>query len=450
MKKGEGRTETKIEKSSSVLDMGHWMLPRRELLKRMAGGLVAGTLGTKWLNLAAQENSEANLENESFWEQIKRQFPIRPSLIMMNSANLCPTHYGVLETLFGLTRNLEGDVSFQNRAKFREEKTNARSLLAQYVGADPEEIAITRNTSEGNNIVVNGLELGEGDEVVIWDENHPSNHAAWDVRARRQGFSVKKIPTPEGPITPESLRQHFIGTLTPNTRIFAASHVSNVSGLTLPIKALCLECRSLGILTLIDGAQSLGALSLNLHDMACDFYTGSLHKWPMGPKETGLLYVRRGLAERVWPSLVSVGYEAAETQGAQKFETLGQRSDPTIAAIGPAIEFHNTINKEIIEARLRFIVQRLRNGISLIPGASILTPPDPSMSAGVLVFSLPGIGGREVFEALYHGYDIAAAPAGINNGVRLSPHIFNTLSDIESVILSLTEIAVGELRGSRP
>ena len=117
MKKKEGRgAETKIKKSGPILDMGHWMLPRRELLKRMAEGLVAGTLGTKWLNLAAQENSEANLENEPFWEQIKKQFPIRPNLIMMNSANLCPTHYGVLETLFGLTRNLEGDVSFLNRA----------------------------------------------------------------------------------------------------------------------------------------------------------------------------------------------------------------------------------------------------------------------------------------------------------------------------------------------
>ena len=445
MKKKGGRAEIKIEKSSPILDMGHWMLPRRELLKRMAEGLVAGTLGTKWLNLSAQENSEANLENEPFWEQIKKQFPIRPNLIMMNSANLCPTHYGVLETLFGLTRNLEGDVSFQNRAKFREEKANARSLLAQYVGADPEEIAIIRNTSEGNNIIVNGLELGKGDEVVIWDENHPSNYAAWDVRARRQGFSVKKVPTPEGPITPENLRRHFIGALTPSTRILAVSHVSNVSGLTLPIKALCLECRSREILTLVDGAQSLGALSLDLHDMACDFYTGSLHKWPMGPKETGLVYVRHGLAERVWPSLVSVGYEAAETQGAQKFETLGQRSDPTIAAIGPTIEFHNAISKSIIEARLRFIVQRLRDGISLIPGASILTPPDPSMSAGVLVFSLSGIGGRQAFEALYHGYGIAAAPAGINDGIRLSPHIFNTTSDVELVLSALTEVAAGKL-----
>lgn len=443
MKKGGGRTETKIEKFSSALDMGHWMLPRRELLKRMAEGIVAGTLGTKWLSVAAQETAEAGPEGEPFWEQIKQQFPIRPDLIMMNSANLCPTHYGVLESLYGFIRNLEGDVSFQNRAKFRGVKTTSRALLAEYIGADPDEVAITRNTSEGNNTIVNGLELGAGDEVVIWDENHPSNNTAWDVRARRQGFTLKKVPTPERGTTPEDLRRHFVDTLTLNTRIFAASHVSNVSGLTLPMKALCLECRSRDILTLVDGAQSLGALSLNLHDMACDFYTGSLHKWPMGPKETGLLYVRRGLAEKLWPSMVSVGYEAAEAQGAQKFEVLGQRSDPTIAAIAPTIEFHNAIGKAVIEARLRFIVQRLRNGISSIPGASILTPADPVMNAGVLVFRLPTIRGRDAFDALYHKYGIGAAPAAINDGIRLSPHIFNTLSDVESVISALMEIAAG-------
>ena len=115
--------------------MDEWVLPRRELLKRMAEGLVAGTLGAKWLSAAAQEASSASLEDDLFWEQVKNQFPIRPGLIMMNSANLCPTHYAVLESVFGLTRNLDSDVSFQNRAKFSDTRAKSRALLAAYVGA---------------------------------------------------------------------------------------------------------------------------------------------------------------------------------------------------------------------------------------------------------------------------------------------------------------------------
>ncbi len=424
-------------KESETYFEDQWILPRREVLKRLAGGVALGAFGGNWVTAAAQEAPG----EEAFWDRIREQFPIRPGLTMMNAANLCPTPYSVLESVFGLTRDLDGDISFQNRAKFAETKTEARSGLANYVGAEPDEIAITRNTSEGNNIIVNGLELGSGDEVVIWGENHPSNHLAWSVRARRHGFTVRQVETPAGAPTAEELREHFVAALTPRTRVFAVSHVSNVSGIGLPMKSLCRDCRDRDILTLVDGAQTLGALNLDLHDMGCDFFAGSLHKWPMGPKETGLLYVRRGLAERVWPSVVSVGYEAAQREGARKLESFGQRDDPAVAAITPAMEFLDSIGKERVEARLRAIIARLRGGIEGIPGASILTPSDPAINAGILIFSLPGVDGRDAFEALYRDYDIGSAPAAIVNGVRLSPHIYNTMADVDRVLDALREIA---------
>lgn len=414
-----------------------WMLPRREVLKCLAGGAALGALGGNWLSAAAQEASG----EEAFWEQVKAQFPIRPGLTMMNSANLCPTHYPVLERLFGLTRDLDGDVSFQNRGKFAGTKDRARSRLAGYLGAQSDEIAITRNTTEANNIVINGLDLAAGDEVLVWGENHESNLMAWEVRARRSGFSVKRVETPAEPLSAEVLRDRFLGMLTPRTRVLAVSHVSNISGIGLPMKSLCEECRDRNILTLVDGAQTLGALDLHLHDMGCDYFTGSLHKWPMGPKETGLLYVRRGTADHVWPSVVGVGYDDAEDKGALKLETLGQRDEPAIAAIVPAMDFIESIGKARIEARLRAIVARLRRGIEAIPGVSILTPPDPAINAGILIFSLPGITGSDAFEALYREHDIGSARAGLVDGVRLSPHIYNTLADADRVVDALKAIA---------
>ena len=417
------------------------MLPRREVLKYLAGGLAGGALGARWTGVRGQEAFGSSLGEEAYWEQVKNQFPIRPGLVVMNAANLCPTHYAVLERVFEFTRNLDSDVSFQNRGKFTDTKADARALLAEYVGADPDEIAITRNTSESNNIIINGLELGPGDEVVIWDENHPTNKIAWDVRAERYGFSVKKVPTPDSGSTPEDLRRHFVDALAPRTRVFAVSHVSNLSGIKLPMKELCLECRNRDIVTLVDGAQTLGALSLDLHDMAFDFFTGSLHKGPMGPKEAGLLYVRRGLAEKVWPSVVAFGYENSEALGAKKFESLGQRDDPTIAAIVPTVNFHNEIGKDRVEERLRVIVDRLRAGVAEIPGASILTPSDSAASAAILVFSLSGISGQAAFELLYGEYGVAVAPAAINDGLRFSPHIYNTLADVDAALEALRTLA---------
>ena len=413
-----------------------WILPRREVLKRLAAGAALGTLGGKWLSAVAQDAEG----DEAFWDQVREQFPIRPGLVMMNAANLCPTHYPVLESLFGLTRDLDGDVSFQNRAKFAPAKNEARSRLAAYVGADPLEIAITRNTTEANNIIVNGLDLDAGDEVLLWSENHESNLGSWQVRSRRQRFSVREIETPAGTLSADLLRERFLEHLSPRTRVLAVSHVSNISGIGLPMKSLCEACRERNILTLVDGAQSLGALDLDLHDMGCDYFTGSLHKWPMGPKETGLLYVRSGSEDRVWPSLVGVGYDTAENEGALKLENFGQRDDSAISAIIPAMDFLDSIGRERIEARLRALVARLRRGIEAIPGTSILTPADSAINASILIFSLPGINGSDAFEALYRNHDIGSARAGLVDGVRLSPHVYNSMADVDRVLDALRAI----------
>jgi len=427
-----------------------WKLPRREVLKRLGGGIAAGAMAPGLVSSAAKtgENNYFRAlsalagRGESYWEAVRDQFPVRPGYIMMNAANLCPTHYAVLGHFNELTRDREGDVSFQNRGKFRETQERSRQLLAAYVGADPDEVAITRNTSESNNTVITGLQLGPGDEVLIWDQNHPSNNIAWKVRAQRYGFTVREVATPERPAGPEQLYNTFINSLSGKTRMLAASHVSNVTGVGLPIREICRECRNRDVLTLVDGAQTLGALALDLHDMGCDFFTGSLHKWPMGPKETGLLYVRRGLAKRVWPSVVTLNYEKIDPDSAAKFDNHGQRDDAIVAAVATAIEFHNTVGRDRIEARLRRIIGALMEGIADIPGSTLLTPRSPDMNAGIVVFALPGISGREAFARLYQQYHVACAPNPVIDGIRLSPHIYNTMADVDKVLTALKTLAV--------
>lgn len=234
---------------------------------------------------------------------------------MMNAANLCPSPYPVIETVEQLTRDVDMDASFQNRGKFGELREKARTALAAHVGADPTEIAITRNTSESNNTVVNGLTLGAGDEVVIWDQNHPTNNTSWEVRAERMGFSVKKVATPPSPQSPEELVSVFADALSARTKVLSFTHVSNVSGVELPAKELCRMARERGILTLVDGAQSFGAIHLDLHDMGCDFFSGSSHKWFVGPKEAGILYVRHHSGRRAqsgWSGYADREYSGSE------------------------------------------------------------------------------------------------------------------------------------------
>jgi selenocysteine lyase/cysteine desulfurase len=352
---------------------------------------------------------------------------------MMNAANLCPSPYPVIESVARLTRDVDGDASFQNRAKFSALKEGARRSLGAFIGADADEIAITRNTSEGNNTVVNGVELGRGDHVVIWDENHPTNNIAWDVGAARHGYTVTRVTTPLAPDSDAELQAPFMAALRSNTRVLAFSHVSNVSGIALPAKALCAAASARGILTLIDGAQTFGALTLDVHDIGCDFFTGSSHKWFVGPKEVGLLYVRRERVDDLWPSDVGVGWEQARASGAAKFDNLGQRDDAAVSAMGVAADFQNTIGRQAVEQRARQLAAALKRRLGeRIPGIRFHTPLADELSLGVVVFVPPGHEPRQIFERLYREHNVAgAAMGGAFSGVRLSPHIYNTLEDID-------------------
>jgi selenocysteine lyase/cysteine desulfurase len=355
----------------------------------------------------------------------------------MNAANLCPSPYAVQESVFRYTREVDADASFQNRNRFGPLKEEARSALAGYVGADPGEIAITRNTSEGNNSVVNGLDLGPDDEVVIWDQNHPTNNVAWDVRAQRWGYTVKRVSTPSGAeATAETLMAPFLDALRPNTRVLAFSHVSNVSGTALPARELCAAARERGILTLVDGAQTFGALKLDLQDLGCDFFTASSHKWFVGPKEAGLMYVRAESQDRLWPSDVGVGWEGAVDRGAEKFENMGQRDDAAVVTMAVAAAFHESIGPGAVESRVRALAGAVREALlERIPEIVFFTPEEEESRSGVVVFAVPGRDHDAIFEAVYRTHRLGcAAMHGLFSGLRLSPHVYNTMEQVQTAV----------------
>jgi selenocysteine lyase/cysteine desulfurase len=170
--------------------------------------------------------------------------------------------------------------------------------------------------------------------------------------------------------------------------------------------------------------------------MGCDFYTGSAHKWFVGPKEAGVLYVRRERAADLWASDVGVGWQSAVDSGARKFETLGQRDDSAVAAMGTTVDFHNTIAPERIETRIRALALALKKGLQdHIPGIKIHTPMDPEFSGGVVVAGPPGMDVPQAYEKLYREHHIAgAARGGEFTGIRLCPHIYNTMEEVERVV----------------
>lgn len=421
-------------------------LLRAEDIGALEGSSGVGLLGPQdlrrmdLLQIAAAALPSTQAADEDFWRLVKGAFPLREGLIFMHAANLCPSPISVQQRVFELTRDIDQDASSNNRRKFGELRERSRTALARFLGASDDEIAIVRNTSSANATVVNGLDLGPGDEVLLWDQNHPTNSTAWDVRAERYGYTVKRVSTPSQPTSKQELLDPFLAAMTPRTRVVSFSHASNISGVMLPAKELVAAAHAGGALALVDGAQSFGCLEVDLHDLGCDFYTGSAHKWFMGPKEAGVLYVRSELHADLWPTHVGTGWAGAVEGGARKFENLGQRDDAAVAAVGTTVEFHETVGTARVEARVRELAAVLKTSIAeRLPGTTFLTPLDPALSAGVVVFVPPDFDPRPALTALYEEHAIAGA--GMSGGIRLCPHIYNTLADVDTVLDAVVSVA---------
>ncbi len=417
-----------------------WRVSRREFFERLGGASAA---------LAAFPPAAAvpsASPDEPFWHQVKAQFILRDGLILMNAANLCPSSLSVMETVFGYLRDEDRDASFQNREKFGELREISRLKLARLMGASPDEIALIRNTTEGNNVAVHALDLKRGDEVLLWDQNHPTNNIAWRVRAARDGFAVRTVSLRWPPESTEEILEAFGKSFTPRTKILSFSDVSNVSGTALPASQLCHMAHAHGAVVHIDGAQTFGAQSLNLHEIGCDSYAGSAHKWFLGPKEAGLLYVRKDQMERYGPLVVGSGWGddvKPEPRGARKFETLGQRNDGTLAAVGKACDFLNNLGMETVEARTRRLARALKEGLAKIPGTRVYTSPDPVLSLGVVVFNLGrAVDHQRAYRELYQRFGVGAAfHPGEEPHLRLCPHIYNTMEEVEKVLKALREVS---------
>jgi len=377
--------------------------------------------------------------DERFWTAVREQFLMPRDLAVMNAANLCPSPAPVLEAMYRSTKDMDGDPSFENRQKMTAGKEEARRLLARFLRVTPEEIVITRNTSEANNIVSSGLDLKAGDEVIIFSDNHPSNHAAWTQKSKRFGYAVSIISQPNPHPGPEYFVEAAKRSITPRTRVLAFTHQTSTVGDVLPAKELCELARERGVLTLVDGASAFGVLDVDLSQIQPDFYTGSSHKWPCGPKEVGILYVNARAQRSIHPSIISAYPGAIGVS--RSMEAMGQRDEPAIIGFGEAIVFQTKIGPKPIEERSRSLAQALIAGLRRIDGVRLWTHPDPARSGAVVTFQPGNLNIPKLAAALYKNDRIGCATRTGSDrpGIRFSPHIYNTMAEVDRVVAAVAK-----------
>ena len=409
----------------------------------LSGGaaLLPGRLSARDLDwslvTAAPLPQTPAVPDEKFWQQVRARFLIPADVAFLNAANLCPASLPAIEAIERGMRSYEAGPSPDARSLLMKQREEARRMLAAALRVTPEEIVITRNTTESNNCISSGLDLKAGDEVVVWADNHPSNLNAWRVKAERFGFTVVTVPVVSGHPGADGYVELFTTAFTPRTKVVAITHVSSNSGDLLPAAEICAAARARGILSVVDGAQAFGVLDLDLGAMQPDFYTGSMHKWPCGPKEKGLLFANRAVHDRLHLSIV--GLYGGQVGLSRTFEANGQRDDASIAAVVKALELQQTIGRGVVEARSRQLAQAFKEGLGKLPGVKIWTDRDPARSAAIVIFQPASLDPRRLTAALSDRDRIVATARGgqTNPGLRLSPHFYNTMADVERTIAAV-------------
>jgi len=376
--------------------------------------------------------------DERFWQFVRQQFPLIPGKHYMNTGGLGASPYMVIDAVKTKMDELEKiSETGHNDELWKAMKKNIAHLL----GCDADEIAFTRNTTEGINIVANGLPLKKGDEMITSSQEHVANQVTWLALQRRKGIVIKTF-VPSSESNQENI-DRIEKLITKKTRLISIPHGLTTTGLIMPIKEISRMARVKNIWFFVDGAQTLGMFPFNLHDLGCDAWAASGHKWLMGPKETGVLYVREEMLDTI--EATHIGAYSDETYdfgtgtfkympSAQRYE-YGTVSVPLRAGLNAAFEFVEKIGIDNIWRRDQTLSTRLFDGLREIPNVKVLSPADPSMRSAMITFTHDQIPHLEVQAHLNKSsLRTRSVTEGGLAGLRISTHIYNSFNEVEMVL----------------
>jgi len=424
-------------------------LTRRGFFRFLAGSAVSLAALDKATAAVYQSITALNekyLGDESpdglYWDGVRSQFMFEDGLVMMNNGTVGPMPKPVFNTLMKYFKvQATNPYDVYNFLSTFEEKTKQK--LADFIQAAPEEVVLTHNTTEGINFVTSGLDMKAGDEVIVSNLEHPSAINPWKLKQKRYGIVIKEVPFGLPPKSVDEIVGSIAAAITPRSQIISLGHTVFITGLITPLKELSRMAHEKGLLVLADSAHGIGMLDLNMKELGIDFFASSPYKWLGAPTGIGLLFVRKEAQDRLWPTIVSGGWDTYKD--ARKLETHGQDADALVFGLDEALNFQNAIGRTRIERRIKALAGLLKQELRKVPGVKIHTPDDPYLSGGLTAFALEGVDPAKIVDYVREKYNIVVRTIGNKDAgtlaVRVSTPIYVTRRDIENLVEGVRTLA---------
>ncbi len=424
------------------------MLDRRQLLGALSVPAVACHSPLTGGGVSeALERAHAAETEEDFWQEIARAFTVDRSLINLNNGGVSPSPAYVQEAM-------KAHLDLSNKApaytmwRIQEpRKETVRARLARSWGVDPEEIALTRNASEGLQICQFGFDLERGDEVLTTTQDYPRMITTFQQRARREGIVLKQFSIPTPAEDDAEIVRLYEENITPKTKLILVSHVIFLTGQVLPVADVVALGRKHGIPVIVDGAHAFAHIDFRLSDLDCDYYATSLHKWLFGPHGTGLLYVRKSKIEGLWP-LMAAG--EGKSKDIRKFEEIGTHPAANTLALAEALTFHEGIGATRKLARL----VDLRNNwaerlLALSDRVRLHTSLKPGFAGGIANVEVEGLDPNALTAWLWkkHSILVVAIRHEDFQGLRVSPSVYTTREELDRFCEAMEFAIVNGIEG---
>ena len=385
---------------------------------------------------------------------IRDDFPSLTECVHLNSAGISPMPRCVYEELSRLPTYVfqHGPTVLLKQDESVVRNRDAHQTLASFLGVDVDEVAFTSSFSNGVSLVLEGLTFRPGDEIVISNQEHPALLIPLLNLAQRRDLVIRKFPVS---FDPEVVLSSLARLLTPRTRMVAVSHVTTEDGTRLPAREVTRLAHQNDSFVLFDGAQSLGQFPVNLHDLGCDFYAFLGYKWLYGPFTSAALYIKRDVLDQVqvtWTGSRANMSSSADTidmdsfefkPGAQRFE-FGGRPWAEESAMAVGVDYVTRLGLENVEKHAREMAQYLHLALASVPGARIHSPTDPEQMTGIVTFSVDGVSGEELSEALLQRWNILTRSALKKSSVRTSMAAFTSYGDLDLLVKAVASVAAGK------
>ncbi len=402
--------------------------------------LLGISTGSVFSSKAAPSLNEIDFDSDDIWSQIRSGYKLKPDYINFENGYYCFLPQETLEKYIDHIREINYQGSFYMRGVQFQNKAKSAAKLAEFVGASPEEVVLTRNTTESLDLIISGYPWKPGDEALVSNQDYGSMLTMFDMAEKRWGIKVNRIDIPMHPENDEEVVAAYEKAITPRTRLMMVPHIVNITGHILPVRKIADMAHSHGVEIMLDGAHAIGQFEFKISELDCDYYGSSLHKWLSVPIGAGLLYVKKDRISQIEPLLAPFDMNLKTIA---YLNHIGTHPAATDLAVLNAIEFHNKIGGKRKEDRLRYIQHYWSDQVRDLPGVVVNSPKELHRSCGIGNVGLEKTKPGDMGTILMDKYKIFTAPidgAGVK-GCRISPNVYTSENELDKLVSAIKEMS---------